>query len=290
MSFIERLINVKFILGKGAYGESGADTVELAGLRVSAKIIKAGGPSMGTAQVQVFGMTLSQMNQLSTLGMAITLDRKNTVVLTAGDELGGMATVFVGQITNAWGNFQAAPDVPFQVEAHVGSFEAVKASPPLSYKGSADVAVIMQGLATLMGLSFENNGVQVKLANPYFPGSLREQAKACAEAAGIGWIIDNEKLAIWPAGQPRNGAVPLISPATGMKGYPSYSSKGIVVQTLFNPSVGFGGAIEVQSQQTPACGRWIVFSLMHDLESKTPGGQWHSTIGAARPGLGPIVA
>jgi len=286
VAFVERAINVTFKLGQGQFGGSGADTVTLSGLRVSSKIIKAGGPSMGTAQLQVYGMTLSQMNKLSTLGMQITLQRKNTLLVEAGDADVGMATVFVGTIYNAWVDMQGAPEVPFHVEAHVGLFEAIAPAKPSSFTGSADVATIMSGLATQMGLKFENNGVSIKLANPYFWGSARDQAMACAEAAGLrsSWIIDNGTLAIWNPGQPRGQQVPLISADTGMELSPTYTSKGIMVKTLFNPSIGYGSKIKVESSLTPANGEWVVYSLDHDLDAKFPGGQWHSTIGAARPG------
>lgn len=290
MSFVKRLINLSFALGEGAFGESGSNSVELSGLRVSAKVIKAGGPSMGTVSMRVYGMTLSQMNKLSTLGMMPTLVRRNTVTITAGDKESGMGTVFIGTITNAWADFAGAPDVPFHVEAHTGLIEAVAPAEPTAYRGSADVAVVMAGLATRMGIAFENNGVSVMLSNPYFPGSARDQAKAAAEAAGIEWIIDNGKLAIWNAGQARGSSAPLISPETGMKGYPSYTSKGIMVGTLFNPSIGYGGKITVKSSLEPANGEWVVYKLDHDLDSLVPKGAWFSNIEAARVGLGPVVA
>lgn len=291
MALSKRLITLTFDLGEGAYGEGGADRVELAGHRVSATIVKAGGNSMGTAQIQVFGMALAQMNKLSTLGMQITLVRKNTITLSAGDDDTGLSVVFVGQITNAWGNSQAAPQVPFHVEAHVGYFDAIKPVAPASFKGATDVATILSGLATLMGKRFVNNGVDVKLSSPYFSGSAREQALAVVNAAGIQWNgLDENILEIWPTGRARSGQAPLISPATGMIGYPAFTSQGISVRTVFNKSVGLGGQINVESSLVPARGTWNVFSLDHRLDSLVPNGDWHTNIGAVRPGIGPVVS
>lgn len=289
MSFVQRQITVTFSLGQGSFGNSGQNTVKLSGLRISAKIVKAGGPSMSTLQMQVYGMQLSQMNQLSTLGMQLILYRRNTVVVEAGDVDSGMATVFVGTITNAWADMQSAPDVPFRVEAHTGLLESVQTVPPSSYTGPTNVSVVMSSLATKMGLAFENNGISIILSNPYFYGSPRNQAKAAAQAAGIEWIIDNGKLAIWPKGQARGGSIPLISPDTGMRGYPMYTSKGVQVVTLFNPSIGYGGKINVQSSLTPACGEWVVCGLDYDLDAQVPHGKWFTSINAVRPGLGPVI-
>lgn len=285
MAFVERLMNATFTLGEGAFGNDGANTVKLTGNRMSAKIVKAGGPSMSTMQLAVYGMTLSVMNKLSTLGLRPQLIRRNTVLLEAGDGESGMATVFIGTITAAWVDLQNAPDVCFRVEAAAGLIEAVSDAPPSSYSGPTDAAVIMSSLATRMGLAFENSGVRVILSKPYYSGSPRMQAQACANDAGINWLIDNGRLAIWQKGLPRGGLVPLVSPGTGMVGYPAYTSMGISVQTEFNASITYGGAIEVQSSQTPACGRWVVYGLAYDLATLMPGGDWFTVAQAARPGL-----
>lgn len=285
MSFAKRRISLTFQLGEGSFGTDGSDSVKIDGQRITATINKAGGPSMGTAVFEVYGMTLEQMNKLSTLGMMPTLVRRNTVIVEAGTDETGISSIFVGTITNAWAQFEAMPDVAFHVEAHTGLLEAVQTAKPSSFTGPTDIATIMSGLASTMGLSFENSGVTGQLASPYFSGSARDQAKACALKAGINWIIDDTTLAIWPRGGQRGGAVPLINADTGMVGYPSYTSKGVRVETEFNRNIGYGSPVEVQSALTPANGRWIVYMLTHDLESEAPNGAWFSTIEAARPGL-----
>ena len=45
----------------------------------------------------------------------------------------------------------------------------------------------------------------------------------------------------------------------------------------------------MESEQKPANGEWVTFSLDYDLESQVPKGRWFTTIGAARPGLGPTL-
>ncbi len=285
MALAKRRMKFTFDLGEGGFGQGGANQVSLDGHRATATIVKAGGNSMGTAQLQIYGMTLEQMNQLSTLGMVITATRKNTVTVSAGDDGSGVSIVFIGQITNAWGNFQAAPQVPFHVEAHVGSFDAVKPVAASSFKGQADVAVMLSGLATQMGKRFQNNGVNVKLSNSYYPGSARDQALAIVSAAGIEWNgLDQDELVIWPAGGSRGGESVMISPRTGMIGYPAFTSQGIMVRSTFNRSVGLGSKIVVESALTPANGEWIVYGLDHKLDTLVPGGDWSTNMSAARPG------
>ena len=289
MTFVERLIDLRFILGTGTFGETGEDTVNVTGLRVTAKILKAGGPSMGTLDMTVFGLTPSIINQLSTLGLVWTEVRRNTVIVMAYDAGASPAVVFQGTITNAWGGFEEQPEVGFHVEAHTGLIEAVMVAQPISTTGSTKVADIMSSLATTMGLSFENSGVTGVLPISYFWGSPRNQAQAAAKEAGINWTIDNGVLAIWPRGGSRGGLIPVVSDADGKINYPSYTSKGIFVRTLFNPAIGFGQTVQVESSLKPATGPWIVYSLDYNLDAMMPGGKWEVNFSATRPGLGPVV-
>jgi hypothetical protein len=287
MPLARRLLSVSFAIGeKGkAFNDKGDNQVTLDELRMSAKIVKAGGPSMSSLNLQIWGMTLSQMNSLSTLGMIPHLTTNNTITLQAGDSENGVAVVFQGTIVNAFSDFQAQPEVAFHVEAKAGMIQAVKPIPASSYPGTTDVATIMSSLASQGGLAFENNGVTSKLPSSYYFGAVRTQIQKVAVDAGIEAIIDGGKLIIWPKGQSRGGVVPLISAATGMINYPSYSSYGIYVSTLFNKDIAFGGRVKVDSALDPANGEWVVYSLDHDLTANYPNGPWFSNIGAARPGF-----
>jgi hypothetical protein len=266
----------------------GGNQITLTNHRATAQIKKAGGLSMTECQFRIYGMSLSLMNQLSTLGRLPLAGRNNAISVSAGDDDTGMGVVFQGTITNAWADFKASPEVPFHVVAQSGMAGALAIAPPSSFTGSASVATIMSGIAAQMGLSFENNGVTAQLANPYFPGTLYAQAQACAQAANIDLVIELGVLAISPKGQPRGGQVPLITPQTGMIGYPAFTGNGIAIQTLYNPSITFQGLIKVESELTPANGQWRVYSLMHDLAAEMPGGPWFTYLEAAEPQFAPI--
>lgn len=295
----EKVLAPTFILaGSKKFVESGQNTlVADTKLRMRAKVDKAGGVSMTSMQLQIFGMSLSIMNQLSTLGMLVSAVQRNSVVLQAGD-VNGMTTVFNGTITAAWTD-PAMPDVSMMIEAQAGLAEAVLPSQPVTYADGLDVAEGMSALATSMGLTFENNGVNVKLPASYFSGSARDQARAIADAAGINWLIDNGTLAIWPRNGYRPGDAVMISKDTGMVGYPEYTAQGIKVDSLFNPGVKFGGKIQVKSelfdpknnpQGLPASGIWSVYKLGYDLASNDPGGPWFSRIEASNPQFPPQIA
>lgn len=281
MSYVKRRIALTFQLGQGAFGDSGFNTVKTSdNLRVSASISKAGGVSMVDLQLRVSGLPLKLMNQLSTLGKPLTSGRRNTITVEAGDDETGMAVVFIGTIFQAWADMQAAPDTTFLVEAHTGLLDSLRPLPPTSFNGTADVALIISGLAQQMGYAFENSGVSVQLSNPYFSGTGWEQLQAAAQAADINILLDGNTIAIWPKDGARKGAAVLLSKDTGLVGYPTWTANGLVLKSLFNPSISFGGQVTVESIVKPANGTWTVFKVQHDLETQTPGGKWETNLEA----------
>ena len=276
MSFTRKRIDLTITLGEGELGDTGANAVTLTGLRVQSLITIPGGESMAGAQVRAYGLPLSMMNQLTTIGPINTAYRNNKLLMAVGDDENGMHIMYSGTIGEAHADFQGMPDVAFNVLGWAGLYDSVKPVGALSYVGSVGAATIMQELANKMGLTFENNGVQVQLSNPYFPGTALAQVRACARAADINYLIDRDTLAIWPRAGARatTGDIPLISPETGMRGYPMFSSKGITVVTEFNPNIKFGIPVKVKSSLEAANGLWTISDLSHALESESPDGAW----------------
>ena len=113
----------------------------------------------------------------------------------------------------------------------------------------------------------------------YLANTAIEQAQEIARAAHCDLYIDNTTLAITPKGMARNAnSIPLISKDTGLVGYPTFDSNGVVFRMLFDPRVKWGGIIQLQSDLTAANGQWIVLSMSYRLESERPGGEWFATV------------
>lgn len=273
MSFVRRLINIQFDLASGTFQNTTASSTTLSKLRTRVRISKAGTVAP-PAQVQVYGMTLSDMNRLSTLGMRIQLIPRNKITIMAGDEGGALSTVFSGIIANAWGDFSAQPDVAFHVEATGGLDVNTMNTAATGYSGGTDVAQAMQQLAGKAGLQLENNGVNQQISKPYLWGSVGSQINQLAKAANISAFIDNGTLVIVPSNSARNGDPIEVSPQTGMIGYPMFTAQGIYVESLFNPAIKYYGNINVKSSLQPASGKWTVIGLDYFLDSLAPGGEW----------------
>lgn len=278
MSFVSRQISVSFTLGSGNF-QGGGNNAKLDGLRISARIDGAGGLYNGLMlSMAIYGMSLSDMNQLTTVGRKINYIGKNEVSVTAGGVL-----AFKGILTYAWVDAQAQPNVCFRVQAAPGAFADVTAIAPTSVQGQADVATLMQTLAGQAGFQFENNNVTVKIANPYLPGSVGTQIKTLAHMAGIEHIVERGKLAIWMPGTARSGGGVTLSPKDGtLVSYPAFNSATVMAKSPFNANIANGTKLTISgSALTPANGDWSVFHVTHEVEANLPRGKWFTLAQAA---------
>ena len=282
-SFTKKIITVNLTLSSGTFEGTDSNTVTLTGLRTECHIEKGGHPSKNKAKLKIFGMTQSQMNQLTALAFKPLAVRNNLLQVLAGDD-SGMSVAFAGTITGAWAVYHSPPNLYFHIEALTGFYPAIKPVAPTSKKGGGDVGAMMGNLAAQMGYTFSNQGVTTQLSNPYLSGTAYQQAAALADAADCEFIVDDDELVITPRGAARTGVAPLLSKDTGMKEYPEFDKKGIKVECLYNPAVQLGGLIVVQSIVKAATGTWRVNGLTHQLESEKPGGKWNSIIKASYVG------
>lgn len=267
-------------------GQSNANKVTLAGLRTSVRVQYAGQPKGSTAKVLVYGLTPSLMDQMSTLGLVFNIVPHNTITVRAGDLASGLSTVFTGTIWSATADFNRAPDVPFTFECIAGLFDQVVPTDAVTFSTPFNVVNAMQQFAQQAGYGFENDGVPVTSMLPpsYYPGTVTDQWKKLKDDAQIEadlfpGVATNQVLAIWPTGGSRTTlGKPLISPTTGMIGYPAYSQVGLSVKTIYNPGVALGGQIQIQSSLPKATGTWVVLKVDHALDSMLPEGLWESTL------------
>jgi hypothetical protein len=274
MAFVERVITVTFAMGGGA----GGGGVTLSGLRVITNITVAGAHWI-TATANIFGMTLSHMNALTTVPWRPLTRGKNLVQIQAGDAQNGMSVVFNGTIMQAWPDMQSMPEVSFRVDANVGGWEKVNPKDPTSFSGPTKVSDVHAAIAQKLEAKPENNGVTSMISNPYMWGPPYTQMQQLARATRIGWILENGVCAIWPQQGSRTSAgQTVISPQTGMVGYPMAVPGGIVVRTLFNKAIAYASQFTVQSDITQANGLWKVTKIDLELDSQMPNGRWFALL------------
>lgn len=279
------------VLGTGTFGSSTANTITLQGFRASVEIDKAGINQMGTLQARIYGVAESDMNAITTLRWKQDLAIPNTITVTAID--GNQQTqIYAGNIVLAWGNFQSQPDVYLEIQAQTAFIPQLTPASPSSFQGAVDVATVAGQIVTAMNTAaganqyvLENNGVTTQLFNTYLAGTPLDQLKSLVRAANCDLYLDDDIVAICPRGVPRGGLVPLISPQTGLVGYPSFSNYGVTFRCLFNPALRFGGSVSIKSPIAKANGQYTVQCVGHQLESEKPGGAWFSIVLGVNPAI-----
>ena len=277
---------LKFVitLGTGTFGVNVGNRVTLVGYRSSVDIDKAGGMMMGALRAKIYGVSQQDMNSITTLTWKVRTWIPNTVEVFAID--GTTETlVYAGNIVNAWGEYCSMPDVYLNIYAQSCFFNQMLSVAPRSFKGQFNVAKVMGQIAAEAGLTFENNGVDIIGQDLYLPNTGLEQAKDLQRQTGIDMYIDDKVLAICPANGARAKTIPQISPESGLVGYPTFDGVGVNFRSVFNPSITFGGAIELKTDILQASGQWVVSSVAHCLSAEMPGGPWFSNIRGNQSGL-----
>ena len=290
MAFIQRKISVTINLANGQFGSSGnsktiqaRDGIDTNAPRITAHIDAPGGPAGSTMALAIYGMSLSDMNQMSTVGKQLNYMSQNTVTVMAGDDQSGMSLVFKGIILFAFVDANQQPQVCLRLTARPGGYADAQTIPPTSIGGPADVATLMAQLASKGGFGFEGNGVSVKITRPYLWGSVGAQIRQLAQAGCVEHILDRGTLAIWNPGSTRGLAAVTLGPTTTppMIDYPAFNQASVNVRSIFNPNVQNGGKLILQTSLTPAAGTWTITSVSHQIEANQPGGKWETAIRAA---------
>lgn len=273
--YAKRKINVKILANKGTKEEK---EINLNGLRCSCHVEMQSTSIQGAMSLKIWGMTLDQMNSLTVFGPIMQERRYNEIYVHAGNEGETLSLVYAGCIYDAYANLNGSPDVPFIIRAMTSALDQVRVVSGRSHSGGVDAAVILEDLAKEMGKTFENHGVSIILRDRTYTGTALTQAAEVARDAGVNINVDRNKLIIWPRDDFKRDEAVIVSPATGMVGYPAFSGKGIMCTTLYNPNIVCGRKIKVESSLTVANGEWNPVGVYHMLESEIPDGAWFTYV------------
>jgi hypothetical protein len=292
-TFTQKQLRFTFILSNNAtFAETNSNTLKVTGLRSSARIKGSGLPSFPEAEVLVYGLKQSDMLALTALAFQPLGLQRNTVIVEA-DSGQGFVTVFSGQIITAGPDYSSMPHVPLRITARVLGFESLNPATPTSYTGAASVSTIVGSIVSKLGYVLEDNGVTAQLSNSYFGGTLVDQLRAVSRQSGIDVYVENNVIAICPKGVPRQQPTFILSPTSGLAGYPvlDYQRGFVNVKAVFNPAFRFGGPVKVQgSDVITANGDWCIGTISHVLNGLTPSGEWFSHMLLYPPGTLPPVS
>ena len=315
MSFIGRALQFVFQKGDGTSFAGGGNTLTVPfGNQAQVWLEHAWLPGLGHLQAHVWGVGLDVMNELSTLGIRVTLQPRNFVTVNAMDEDGSNPSqVFQGAIWMCSPDMNAQPETVLMVDAYAGIDLATLPPIAQSYPGEADLIQMLTAICNASGWMLETNGVMgVQCANSYNWGDALSAIRALRQSVlhlGVDIVPDvtNKTVAVYYIQKGRSSAtgVPLVSAGTppgalgatvpsgspGMLlGYPTYTQFGIDFRCIYTPTLKRGGQVQVQSSLQSATGLWTIYGLGHNLDAQIPDGKWESVVQATRVGYPtPIV-
>ena len=297
-TFVQRYIKIIIGIGTGVLGDGAAVFYTLKNYRASVEITNYGGEAQGEARVKIFGMSLSLMNELTTIGPVMSqLWASNTIEIFAGSNPDALTSIYTGSIITAMADLNTAPDVSFEVLALSSAVAAMQVPEATVFSNGVSIDTVMGTIAKNLDLNYLNTGKKIvegiEVDDPItyaftqpvtFNGSYLDQIKTCAAAptARIDFKLEKGTLSIKnPFSYYPSASVPVISPKTGMIGYPVFNSQGVKLKSIFLPSVVLGGLVQVKDSQIETANKlWTVWTVQHELDSLMPHGRWFTQIGA----------
>lgn len=287
-SFTAKRLRVTMILAgsNAVFPGTNNNTLALENMRMSARV-QAVARLSTQADIKIFGMKRQDMDALTVAWANPPIVLDHLVILEANNtgRDDGWVQVFKGTIIEAQPDYRAAPDVSFNLMAVTGYFVKINPAAPTSYTEQVDIGVAASDIIERMGApwTYIDGGADGVLSNPYFYGTLWDQLAQACQAANADFYVQNDEILIVPAGQPQDKTPSVIlTPESGLIGYPMFERSGLAVNALFNPAFLCGSAIEIQSQVPSASGRWFPYSLYHALDSRMPRGSWATELRCLR--------
>lgn len=279
-SFTRKRLRVTLIMSgtNSVFPGTNSNTLVLENMRMSSRVQQVA--RLATqAEIKIYGMKAADMNALTVAWAKPPVVLDHFVILEA-DTGKGFVQVFRGTITEAQPNYEGAPDVCFSLVATTGYFQKINPAEPTSYPAATDIKSVVQDLAGRMGFTFVDGGAKATFAEgSYFWGTLWDQlAQACA-AANVDYYVQGDTILITEAGKPgKDKPSVVLTPQSGLIGYPSYERSGLLVLAIFDSAFTCGVPLDIKSAVPNANGRWYPYALAHILESRMPEGQWMSQI------------
>ncbi|HDU8612140.1 TPA: hypothetical protein RG697_003814 [Morganella morganii] len=283
MAFNRKVIRLTLTLnGKDeSFTSDSQNKLEAVGLRISAEINFGNGMPAPSARLRIYGLPAETMNKLIRQKYRDAKKLRDDIMVEAGDQGEDLMMVFKGGIVEAYPDYAEAPNASLIIEAQTAVLEAMTPSDAESYEGTHDVINIMGNVCRRIGYTLEDNGVKQSLENVYLCNTDISKIKWLAEAANLDLYVESGNIAVTRKGEPRKLKIPVISPDSGMIGYPVPTSVGVQFKCFYDPIVRFGGVVRIKDSIIDRCnGDWITYGVRVNLETETEGGRWFMDVSA----------
>lgn len=337
LSFSRKQISITFNI---ALPDGSTDSLTLeSDYRIKA-IVSHAGMSVGSElELEIWGMSLNDMNRLSYVANypnaqnPRTVDQSNsTVIVRVGNYGEPLTTLFMGLLVEGYADLNGGEPV-FRAHAMTSVLLAAVVPDPISYRGPRAVVSILSDICAVAGYQLIDHGGwdrHAVLHNHYAEGTTLDQISSTIEACGGTFNASHINAPAIQGASPLTGLIevwgptyggavkneteqtmPLISPKTGLVGYPTYNRAGISFACLLRPDIAFYQTVKVDKEYTPAGwiagsggvnqqgqriatapwdGLWLPVSITHEVTAEIPGGNWHTFVDCQATNIGRQIA
>lgn len=279
----KKVIRATITLVGDTFDETGSNVLIYEGLRTSVVMRFGGGAIMPSAEITAYGLSLSAMHKLMRIRWQDLNSMLNRIRIEAGEQGQPLVQVFEGNITFAYIDTSNAPEIALRISSMAGILEAYRPASQLAFPGETPVVRAIADICERMGYIFENNGVPESLTmqNVTMGDTDMNKIRKLCRDYQIDLYVEHGLIAIAPQGAPRALRIPVLTPKTGLLGYPVPTIQGVDVRCLWDPMIRFGGIIRIaDSIMETTNGDWRAFGVTTTLESEIPGGAWFMDIQA----------
>lgn len=256
--------------------------LQSSGLQVRCSIVNGNGAISPTANIQIYGLHLDNMKKLMRVQWNTMSAILNTVRIEAGEQGGTLTRVYEGNITFAKIDMSNAPNVFLNIESQSAIVDSLTAADPIKFDANLDAAFMIETIAKQMGYQFENNGAtKIMVDSSTYEGSNLNKIQKIAAAANFDLYTEQNLIAICPKGGARKLKIPVITPTTGLVGYPIPDIRGVSFKCFYDPNIRFGGIITIKDSIIDVCnGDWRIYGATTILEANVPDGAWFIDVNA----------
>lgn len=267
--------------------EGNYNQLQSTGLRVLCNIINGNGAVCPTANVKIYGLALDKMLKLMRIQWNTMGAVQNTILVEAGEQGGTLTKAYEGNITFAKIDMSNAPNVFLNIESQSAVVEALKPEESKVFEANTDAALMIEDICKSMNYSFTNNGASKIIQDGgTYNGTYLSMVQKIAQIADFDLYIEQNSISICPKGWPRQIPVPIISPTSGLVGYPIPDVRGVSFKAFYDPLIRFGGLVEIKDSVLgyTVNGKWRIFGTTVTIESNLEGGAWFVECSASPAG------
>lgn len=317
-TFQPRLLKYRFIGGLNQNGKpvflskTNDNSRLLTSYKSEVSIRVYGGMTLAQATINIYNMPMDLARKISTIGMysqqgltsLVKIEIYASLDQETADKEPVFTKIFSGGIVVSYADLNAQPDPYVRIEAQVLGGETILPLESISFNGDVLATDVLNGIiknyhkkydAVHRGIvKVENKGVHTSLHNPNYHGSFVNQLQTLAHDANFEMTFHGDVLYIYPPDADIQFSPYLVSAGTGMIGYPSYSGNGIIIDSLFIPTLTFGQKIKIHipiNEDTKEFaplynGIWnYMVSMTHELSCNSPNGSWKTRIEMAKQNI-----